>query len=174
MSMKIFATALLFIIISTQLFAEATKIYTWRNEKGELVFSDTPKLGAKEIIVIPKNNISSPIDTSILDRTPQKNIEKYQIKIINPDQEASIRDNTGSVYIAGEIQPTLKTDQKIQLYLDGKKYQKPRSKPVFILQNVDRGEHQIKMILLNNLGKVIATSKVTTFYLFRISKIKPN
>ena len=172
--MKIFATALCVILLSTQLFAEATKIYTWRNEKGELVFSDTPKLGAKEIKVIPKNNISSPIDTSILNTVPQKNDEKYQIKINKPKQEASIRDNTGSVYIAGEIQPTLKTDQKIQLYLDGKKYQKPQYNPVFILQNVDRGEHQIKMALLNNLGKVIATSEITTFYLFRISKIKPN
>ncbi|NQZ23728.1 MAG: DUF4124 domain-containing protein [Colwellia sp.] len=165
------------IIISTLLvsnvFATSTKIYVWRNDDGVLVFSDSPKPGAEEVEIKEPNNMSS-IDTSVLDITPKVIKEDYEVEINQPAMNATIRDNTGSVYVAGRIKPIFKRGLKIQLYLDDKPYEKPQPHSMFVLRNIDRGEHIIKMKLLNEKGKVIASSKPITFYMHRASVNKAN
>jgi len=141
----------------------------WRNEKGVLVFSDTPRPGAEEVKTKPGNVIksSSSLNTSVLDIKPKAIAEDYQVVITHPKDNATIRDNTGSVYVSGGIKPIFKRGLKIQLLLDDKPYQKPQTHSMFSLKNVDRGEHKIKMQLLNEKGKVIALSKAVTFYMHR-------
>ena len=170
--MKVIGITLLLTILSFNTIAASAKIYVWRNEKGVLVYSDTPRPGAEEVKVNPSNNITSSIDTSILDINPQQLDNSYQVEITQPEKNETIRDNTGSVYIAGRIKPVFKNGFKIQLYLDDKKHQKAQTRAVYILRNIDRGEHQIKMDLIDNKGKVIASSQTTTFYMHRASAIK--
>jgi len=168
--MKVIGIALLLTSLSFQLLAASAKIYVWRNEQGVLVFSDSPKPGAEEIKVNPQNTmVSSSINTYALDITPQKISEVYNVEISQPENKATIRDNRGSVYIAGLVKPLFKKGLTIQLYLDGKKYKKPQSRAIYILRNIDRGEHHIKLALFNNKGKEIASSKEITFYMHRTS-----
>ena len=152
--------------------ATSTKIYVWRNADGVLVYSDSPKPGAEEVEVKESNNISSSIDTSILDINPKAIEEKYQVEISQPANNATIRDNTGSVYVSGRIKPIFKQGLKIQLLLDNQPYEKPQSHSMFVLRNIERGEHQLKMDLINDKGKVIASSQSITFYMHRASVIK--
>ena len=151
--------------------ASTAKIYVWRNENGELVYSDTPRPGAEEVKTRTGNVIksSTTIETQVLDIKPQKIIEDYQVTINHPQDNATIRDNTGSVFVSGIITPIFKRGLKIQLILDDKPYQQPQSDTRFSLRNVDRGEHQIKMKIFNEQGKVIASSKPITFYMHRAS-----
>jgi hypothetical protein len=140
----------------------------WRSDDGVLVFSDSPKPGAEEVDVREPNTASS-VDTSMLDLTPQVIKDDYQVEINQPKENATIRDNTGSVYVSGSIKPIFKQGLNIQLYLDNKPYEKPQSHSMFVLRDIDRGEHIIKMELLNEKGKVIASSKPITFYMHRAS-----
>ncbi len=160
--------------LAAPLFAGSAKIYVWRNEQGVLVFSDSPKPGAEEVEVKEPNTVKSNIDTSILDIKPKVIQEEYQVSITQPENNATVRDNTGSVYVSGRIQPVFKRGLKIQLYLDDQPYEKPQTHSMFVLRNVDRGEHQIKMALLSDKGKVIATSSPVTFYMHRVSVNKAN
>jgi hypothetical protein len=59
------------------------------------------------------------------------------------------------------------------LYLDGKQVAGPTGNANFILHDIERGEHQLSLELLNHSGKVIATSPSTTFYMHRTSVISP-
>jgi hypothetical protein len=161
-------SALIIILLSSNVFATSTKIYVWRNADGVLVYSDSPQPGAEEVEVKEPNRSSS-VDTSMLDLTPKIIKEDYLVEINQPKQNSTIRDNTGSVYIAGSIKPIFKQGLNIQLYLDGKPYEKPQPHSMFVLRNIDRGEHIIKMKLLNEKGKVIASSKPITFYMHRAS-----
>lgn len=170
--MNNFARICIFFVLLSQaapLFAGSTKIYVWRNEEGVLVFSDSPTPGAEEVEVKESNTVKSSVDTSVLDITPKVIEEKYEVNITQPANNATVRDNTGSVYVAGRIQPVFKRGLKIQLYLDNKPYLKPQTHSMFVLRNIDRGEHQIKMALLSDKGKVIATSTPVTFYMHRVS-----
>ncbi len=172
-----FARICIFFILLTQavpLFAGSAKVYVWRNEQGVLVFSDSPMPGAEEVEIQESNTMKSSVDTSVLDITPKVIDEKYQVNITQPESNATVRDNTGSVYVSGRIQPIFKRGLKIQLYLDGKPYEKPQTHSMFVLRNVDRGEHKIKMTLISDKGKVIATSSPVTFYMHRVSVNKAN
>ncbi|MCW8832266.1 MAG: DUF4124 domain-containing protein [Colwellia sp.] len=162
---------LLALSIATPVNASTAKIYVWRNEKGELVYSDTPRPGAEEVKTKPGNVIesSTTVETQVLDIKTKEIAENYHVVINHPKDNATIRDNTGSVYISGSIKPIFKRGLKIQLILDDKPHLKPQTHTMFSLRNIDRGEHQIKMQLLNEKGKVIALSKAITFYMHRAS-----
>jgi len=168
---KFLLLLLLILTITIPVNASTAKIYVWRNENGELVYSDTPRPGAEEVQTKPGNVMSSSttVDTQVLDIKKREISEEYQVVINHPKNNATIRDNTGSIYISGIIKPIFKRGLKIQLILDGIPYQKPQTHSRFSLRNIDRGEHQIKMQVFNEKGKVIALSKPITFYMHRAS-----
>ncbi|WP_426358829.1 DUF4124 domain-containing protein [Pseudocolwellia sp. HL-MZ19] len=156
-------------------YATSAKVYVWRDESGVLVFSDSPKPGAEEIEINTENqNISSSIDTSILDIKPKKLIDNFEVDIIRPTNNSTIRDNSGSVHVSGRIKPVFKQGLTIQLILDDIPYKAPQTHSMFALRDIERGEHQIKLVLLNATGKVIASSKSVTFYMHRMSVNKAN
>ena len=168
---KFLLLVLLTLSLATPVIATTAKIYVWHNEKGQLVYSDTPRVGA-EVVNTKQGNIiksSTSIATQVLDIQKKEIIEEYEITINSPKNNATIRDNTGSVYISAIIEPIFKHGLTIQLILDGKPYQPPQPDTRFSLRNLDRGEHQIKMQVLNEKGKVIALSKSITFYMHRVS-----
>lgn len=161
-------TSLIFIVLlSLPVDAYQAKVYVWRDENGVLVFSDSPRPGAEEVKVEEKNDVLPSVDTSILDIKPQVIEDKYEVVITQPESNATIRDNSGSVFVSGGIKPIFKRGFKVQLRLDGKIYEKPQTHSMFALRNIDRGEHQIKLELLDEKGKVIASSDTVTFYMHR-------
>ncbi|TMM43893.1 DUF4124 domain-containing protein [Colwellia ponticola] len=168
---KLLLFLFLTIALAMPVHAQTAKIYVWRNESGVLVFSDAPRPDAEELKTKPGNIIqsSTSVDTEVLDITPQKMTEAYEIVINTPKNHTTIRDNTGSIYIAGDIKPRFKNGLEVQLLLDGEPYKAPQNHSMFSLRNIDRGAHTIKMLLLNEEGKVIASSTSVTFYMHRAS-----
>ena len=169
--LKLLLFTFLLMTLAIPVHPETAKVYVWRNEQGILVFSDTPKPGAEVVITEPDNIIqsSSTYDIKVLDITPKETTEQYEIAITIPKNNATIRDNTGSIYISGSIQPRFKPGWNVQLVLDDKQHGKPQNHSIFSLKNIDRGEHKIKMLLLNDKGKIIASSTSVTFYMHRAS-----
>lgn len=168
---KILLITLLILSIATPVYSNSAKVYVWRDESGVLVYSDTPGPGAEEVKTKKENVIpsSTTIETQILNTENKKIKDEYQVVINHPKNNSTIRDNTGSVYISGSIKPLFKRGLKIQLLVDEKPHLTPQTHTMFALHNIDRGEHQIKIKLLNEKGKVIALSKVITFYMHRAS-----
>lgn len=168
---KILLLALLTFSVVAPVYGSSAKIYVWRNETGVLVYSDTPRPGAEEVKTKKGNVISSStkLETQILDIKTKVIKEEYLVEINHPKDKSTIRDNTGSVYISGSIKPIFKRGLKIQLLVDEKPHLTPQTHTMFSLRNIDRGEHQLKMELLNEKGKVIALSKAITFYMHRSS-----
>jgi hypothetical protein len=168
---KILLILLLTIAIATPCYSGSAKVYVWRDETGTLVYSDTPRPGAEEIGTKQGNVIKSSanIETQVLDIQSRIIKEAYQVEINHPKNHSTIRDNTGSIYISGSIKPIFKRGLKIQLILDDEPQLIPQTHAMFSLRNIDRGEHQIKMKLLNEKGKIIALSKTITFYMHRTS-----
>jgi len=163
---------LIFLIIITftpSAISAQAKVYVWVDENGVLVFSDSPQPGAEEVNVKNKGTVLPSVDTSILDIKPQVIEDEYEVFINQPKQNATFRDNSGSVYIQGGIKPIFKRGFRVQLMLNGKPYQKPQTHSMFVLRNVERGEHQIKIDLIDEKGKVIASSTPVTFYMHRAS-----
>ncbi len=166
---KLLLITVLFTSLAAIAYQSSAKIYVWRNEQGILVFSDTPRPGAEQLNTPEANIIKSSIslNAEVLDIHPQPNKESYQIEIDMPKNDATIRDNTGSVHIHCSVKPQFKQAFKVQLFLDEKPYGQPKKRSIFSLRNIDRGEHNIKIELHDAKGKVIASSKQVTFYMHR-------
>jgi len=167
---------LFFVILFTTFFnthALAGKVYSWVDEKGVVVFSDSPRKGAKEVI-IKSQAISMPAtDTGILHQTDAPPSQKYHVAITLPQNHDTIRDNNGAVTVTSKVSPDFDRGYRLQLKLDGQLWGKPQSRGLFMLKGIDRGEHQVVVELLNQNNKVVASSKAVTFYLFRTSMIRP-
>jgi hypothetical protein len=169
-----FVILLLLVVASTTLLAaDKKKIYVWRNAEGVLVFSDSPKPNVKSdtVDVSKTPNIIQSVDASILSGEPTKKdpADDLSIAIVKPLDQATIRDNTGSLYINGVIKPSFKRGMNVVLKFDDKKVAGPQKSAVFIMRDIDRGEHRVQLEVWNDSGKVIAVSKPITIYLHRAS-----
>lgn len=149
------------------------KIYVSRDANGVLIFSDTPAPGAEEVSFTVRPNLMEATEV----RFPEKKTaipEAYKVEIMQPEDQGTVRDNTGSVYISGRITPRFQRGFRVRLMLNGSQQGEPQSSTAFVLRDVERGEHNIQIELIDKNGKLIATSPVTTFYLHRASLIRPN
>lgn len=169
--------ALFFIILllATQALQaqESKKVFVTRDANGVLVFSDSPQPGAEELNLSNRANIMAATDATLPARKqPAK--EPFTVEIAQPEDQGTVRDNTGSVYVSGKISPMFERGLRVRLLVDGKPQGEPQNNAVFILRDVERGEHKLQMELFDQNGKLIATSPVTTFYLHRASVISPN
>lgn len=144
------------------------KIYRWKDKNGNWVYSDTPKKGAQQVklnkpLVMPSTN------TDILQPNLNQKSISYQAKITSPSHEQTIRENTGTVYVTGQVIPSFHKGFTVQLFHNGTAVGSRQSSTSFVLKSLVRGEHRIKMAVFNPQGKNIATSQEHTFYLHKAS-----
>ncbi len=171
MSKLLFILTLLIVMLPLQ--AQEKRIFVTKDANGVLVFSDSPQAGAEEVNLTSRPNIMESTSTNMPSRAPIA-VEPFKIEISQPENNGTVRDNTGSVYVSGRITPMFQRGLQVRLVVDGKPLSEPQNKATFILRDVDRGEHKLQMELFDQSGKLIATSPVTTFYLHRASVINPN
>ena len=161
------------LIIMLPLQAQEKRIFVTKDANGVLIFSDSPQPGAQEVNLTSRPNIMESTGTNLPDRK-QVEPEPFKIEIAQPENNGTVRDNTGSVYVSGRITPMFQRGLQVRLVVDGTPLSEPQNKATFILRNIERGEHKLQMELFDQSGKLIATSPVTTFYLHRASVINPN
>ena len=107
--MKWTVKGLCFLMALIALPSEA-KIYRWKDKNGNWVYSDTPKKGAQQVklnkpLVMPSTN------TDILQPNLNQKSISYQAKITSPSHEQTIRENTGTVYVTGQVIPSFHKGQ---------------------------------------------------------------
>ena len=168
--------------------AVASDIYRWIDENGNEVYSDQPTENAEKIelrhsmiytpVTIPGSNditddTQAATEQSETDQTePAPN---YQLTIVSPEDDAGIRVNNGDVVVNLQVVPALVPERgdKIQLYLDSLPVGVPMPQLSFILENLERGTHQLSAVVLNASGELLAQSITTTFHLQRSSLLQP-
>ncbi len=162
-------------------------IYQYKDENGNISFSDKPVDGAKRlkeskpsVAPVPKRiknpspvstNKSEEVQSSVQEKK-KKTAKRYKwIKITNPKDDLAIRSNNGDLEITVLLKPALQTKfgHEIQLILDGKKLTNRWRSNSILLNNIDRGTHILSAIVVNKRGKKLKQSKQITFHLLRHS-----
>ncbi|KTD19446.1 DUF4124 domain-containing protein [Legionella israelensis] len=148
-------------------------IYKWTDSQGNVHFSDKPHRGA-EVIQVPEAQTYSPPPVPETEKQNKAVAEDDEtargyekIEIIQPENQATIRNNQGLVNVSVELAPDLKPGDRIQLIYDGEKLGPPQNTPNFILNNVYRGAHTIAVQVENAEGQVLTTSEPITIYMHR-------
>jgi len=151
-------------------------IYKYINPNGTVEYSDQSREGAVEVKVAPLRTdvpLPSKIKKTLSpeEAQPQQAVSSYQLSIVNPKNEATVRENTGKIEVTLQVTPPIDANSNytLQLLLDGQAMDEVSTRPKYTLTNVDRGTHTLQAKLLDPWGRVVAHSKSITFYMRRHS-----
>ncbi len=146
-------------------------IYKSVNDEGVVEYSDQPREGAEKIKVKNPQSIKLPkgadVFTSENSDTSTDSEATYQrVTITQPANDSAFNSGNGLVSVSSEVNPSLQAGHSMQLVMDGTPYNSNTSGS-FGLSNVDRGTHQLQVNIIDNTGKTLISSDITTFTLHR-------
>ncbi|MFT5311813.1 MAG: hypothetical protein ACI8Z9_000287 [Paraglaciecola sp.] len=162
----------IFLLLSMSLCA--TVVYKKVNQDGSITFSDVPSEGAVRVDLASGNSVVMP--ALVL---PQAKINKtvkilkqaqipYQLNIISPTPEQTMRSNNGEMNVLVNITPNV--PGQYQLMLNGVLHSSQTS-GTFRLEGMHRGEYSVQVRFMDNSGKVLALSDMQTVYLHKASAL---
>jgi hypothetical protein len=130
----------------------ADKVYKSVDAQGNVVFSDTPQPDAVEIELKALQSYSPPAASRQVQATakksknlPMKKFEYSVLSIVSPPDGGTVWDNLGNITVAIGVQPQLDPGDKVRLLLDGNTVGESASQYEFLIEDVDRGEHQLEV-----------------------------
>jgi hypothetical protein len=148
-----------------------SKVYKIVNKDGTISFSDSPAPGAEEVTLSAiTNTMQSMLSTSPTAPVQSKQAPQYQLSILSPAPEATVRNNTGRINIAAQIEPQVRGTY--ELNFDGEIYTSITG--VFNLEDINRGSHSYQVKFADNSGKVIASSESRTLHMHQASVLIRN
>lgn len=190
--------AMLIGIVTT---VQAEKVYRSVDDKGVVEFSDQGGKRDAEEMEVPQiptyefKKVERPAP-----KTKEKPVEApaAEIEIISPGSKETIRNNQGDLAVElkfggarskaekapakakekasrrTEAEPEdfsgLNEGEKIVVLLDGKIVLET-DKPKVVLNNVERGTHELKVSIVSAEGKQVAESQPVEFYMKRFSRL---
>lgn len=148
------------------------QVYTYIDAEGNRVFTDKPKSGNAERIELAPSNAMPATYPPAAPQAPAvvEPALRYQVlRILVPQPDATIRDNAGSLIVSVSSEPGLFPEHSYRLLLDGAEAGQSGRSPVFPLENIDRGSHQLAVEIIDSQGRIIERTPSQPFHLQRTS-----
>lgn len=169
MTMRIFLLGLLLLAQSAQ-----AQVYTYIDAEGNRVFTDSPRSSnAERVNIAPSNSAQLNQNTPSVGVAPPpvtKQVVHYQLlRVLVPEPDASIHNASGDLIVTLTSEPGLLPGHSYRLLLDGEAQGGPSSSPVFSLQNVDRGTHQLVGEIIDAAGLIVERTPAQPFHMHRMS-----
>jgi hypothetical protein len=164
----------------------AAQFYKSVDEQGNIVYSDTPTPGAEQLKPPPISTVEGrPVqqETTATDTTTEPQADEEAAKkpptrytkftILQPENDATIWDNTGAVPLSLQLEPALDTENghSIWVYVDGSAVVRKSQSLVQPLSNIDRGTHKIRAEVRDEKRKTLKRTQNITVHLKRASSI---
>jgi hypothetical protein len=147
----------------------SAKFYKSVDEHGNIVYSDTPTVGAEQLTPPPISTVESkPVpkataeeaqktDEAGAEEPAKKPPTRYsKFSIVTPQNNATIWDNTG---------------HSVWVYVDGKAMVRKSQSLVQPLSGLDRGAHKIRAEIRDENRKTVKRTQDVTVHLKRASSI---
>lgn len=163
---------LLCLLFITQ--AALAQVYTYIDAEGNRVFTDKPRnSNAERVMLAPSNSVELSQPPSTVRVTPPavtKPTVHYQVlRILVPEPDASIHNGSGDMIVTLTSEPGLLPDHSYRLLLDGAPQGEISRSPVFSLQHVDRGTHQLVAEIIDSAGLIVERTPAQPFHMHRMS-----
>ena len=169
--MRMWKIVLLSLLMVSPIFAQ---IYKWTDSNGDVHFSDQPHPNAEKLDIPEAQTFKPPPLLSPQSSPSQSNSQDgdtdrgYSVlKIVQPQNEETIRNTEGYIPVVASIEPRLKDGDKLQVLYDGKPLGDAKASTVFALSQVKRGSHTIAVQVVDSEGKVIQTSDTITVFMMQ-------
>lgn len=173
---RVTATGLLIGCLGLALGAPVSRAEIYRDPSQPTpTFSDRPSPDAEPVQLPPANvqNFPDPPATPVNQGAAPAPFTYEQIAIIEPADEATVRDNQGRIRVIAEVKPPLRAGHQLQLLLDGQPAGPVQRSGQFNLTGVNRGSHQLQLQVLDGEGDVFAQGPAVTLHLHQASRLAP-
>lgn len=150
--------------------ASYAAIYTWKDNQDITHFSDRPAPGAKRVHMQAKASSRVISPPSVVSSVPSILFHKltYEaLNIIEPLNEATIRNPQGYVPVQVALQPGLRPNDQLQLVVDGQVVAKAQQQTVFSLMGLERGSHEIYVQVIDEKGNILKKSHSVTVFMMQ-------
>ena len=151
------AVLLLCFVASLPLFAR--DVYKMTNEEGVVIYSDTYIEGAERIRLTGSTTSASYPDTE------SQAGEYTSLEIVQPENDATIRNNEGTVAVGLSLSPTLAEGHSIKIFVDGTELKNAMRGTQFSLNKLNRGTHSLLTKVVDAYGNVLINSNLVNFHL---------
>ncbi|MBU1284034.1 MAG: DUF4124 domain-containing protein [Gammaproteobacteria bacterium] len=147
------------------------QVYTYIDAEGNRVFTDKPRSGDAERVELAPSNSMPTIQTPTAPtvEAPEPSQRYSLLRILVPQPDATIRDSAGNLIVSINSEPKLFPQHSYRLLLDGVQVGEAGSSPVFPLENIDRGTHQLAVEIIDLQGRIIERTPTQPFHMLRIS-----
>lgn len=164
---------------------EAATVYRSTDAQGNVVFSDQPVGNGERIELKPLTVVPSPEPATAPTPAGQQSADSATprdgdvaaigpfmpystFRILSPQNGQTLPTGRGvNVQVELDIDPDLRDDHRVRLLLDGEVSQSAMHTKVFMLTNLDRGEHVLQAELLDADGQVRHRSAPVTLFVQR-------
>ncbi|MDP2747379.1 DUF4124 domain-containing protein [Pseudomonas sp.] len=148
------------------------QVYTYIDAEGNRVFTDKPRSGNAERVELAPSNSMPAIQTHtapVIEAPPEPSQRYSLLRILVPQPDATIRDSAGNLIVSVNSEPKLFPQHSYRLLLDGVQVGEAGTSPVFPLENIDRGTHQLAVEIIDQQGRIIERTPTQPFHMLRIS-----
>lgn len=150
------------------------QIYKYTDANGNTAYSQQPPDDTiSERVQLPAlNSVPPPPPSPSTPPAPKSRSSSAEqpYSVLEPaniaDQQA-VRANNGNLTVEVLMQPPLQPEHRLRLLLDGQPYGQPTDAPHLQLVNIDRGEHNLAVQVLND-DQVVQQSQAITFTVLRV------
>lgn len=172
-------------------------IYKWTDEKGRVHYGDEARDDAETVKITPYKGYKPPdtdysedsgdnFDNDIDDgtgtgegkssfsvprnsnnKTKKKGFQYEVLEIVEPENGATIRRTDDKLEVFVEIEPELRGQDTIEIYLDGRLVSKPGKSMARTISGVYRGSHVIHAAVLDENKKLVQDTPSITIYMHK-------
>lgn len=152
----------------------SAQVYTYIDAEGNRVFTDKPRnSNAERVMLAPSNSaaLNQPAPTvRVAPPAVTKPAVHYQVlRILVPEPDASIHNGSGDMIVTLTSEPGLLPGHSYRLLLDGEPQGEISRSPVFSVQHVDRGTHQLVAEILDAAGLIVERTPAQPFHMHRMT-----
>lgn len=148
-------------------------VYTYIDQDGNRVYTDQPQSeNAEQIQLAPSNDMQSndvPRPPPTMLANPPEAPYYQVLRLLIPEPDATIRDLAGNLIVTITSEPSLLPEHNFRLIMDGQPVGVVGRSPVFPLENIDRGTHQLSAEIIDADGRIVERTPSQPFHMKRIS-----
>jgi hypothetical protein len=150
------------------------KVYKSVQPDGTVVYSDSRPDAAAEEVKLPEIQFYSapPLPAPAQEEPPAEAADEgySRFEIAAPADDATVRDNGGTVRISLAMEPPLQDGHEVEIFVNGASVGRGRATSAS-LTNVDRGSHTVYAVVRDGSGQELARTGSSTFHLKRATRL---
>ncbi len=154
------------------------ELWKWTDANGVVHYSDVPGPGAVKVdLLITESHPAAPATTqTAAPAAPAAaaGTSYTSLEIWQPEQESSYFGADVTVNVRIRSDPGVSPNDRLLLFIDGKRVEGPENSLDYTLGNLDRGAHSLTAMILDTKGKQKIRSQPVVFYIKQPTIIPPS